>query len=84
VTLPQLESVESYRDITAFGSTFTNEPMAVHQRLSTKEPQRITDAEMLRAKRMRRWYLCVYILGIALMIAAYFAMDWYFRFRLFS
>jgi hypothetical protein len=56
----------------------------VHQRISTKERQPIIEAEILRAKRMREWYFCVYILGITLMIASYYAMDWYFHFRLFA
>jgi hypothetical protein len=53
----------------------------VHQGISTKERQRNIEAEILRAKRMRRWYLCVYIFGIALMIARFFAMDWYFHLK---
>jgi hypothetical protein len=56
----------------------------LHQRIATKERQPIIEAEILHAKRMRKWYFCVYILGIALMIAGYYAMDWQFHFRLFA
>jgi hypothetical protein len=76
-----MESVQSCRNITASSCTLGKGANAVHQHISTKEPQRIIEAKTLHAK-MRRKYLELYILGGALLIAAYFAMDWYFSFRL--
>jgi hypothetical protein len=75
-----MESVESCRNITASACTLSKELNFVHQRISTDEREPIIEAEILRAKRMRRCYLCVYILGIALMAAGYYAMDWTFIF----